>query len=148
MTDLQAAVGLVQLGRLDDLLARRRYLGARYFERLRSLGWLKPPMQPAGLHPNFQSYVVRLSPEAPIGRDALMQELLDRGVSTRRGIMAIHREAPFRDARWESRLPETNAATESTIILPLFHQMTEDEQDYVVESISAIANRAASSVRS
>jgi len=147
MTDLQAAVGIVQLGRLDALLARRRYLADRYSERLRPLGWLKPPTQPAGLRQNFQSYVVRLTPEAPIGRDALMQELLDRGISTRRGIMAIHREAPFKDSRWETRLHQTNEATESTIILPLFHQMTEDEQDYVIESIAAIADRAANSVR-
>ena len=147
MTDLQAAVGIVQLGRLDALLARRRYLADRYSERLRPLGWLKPPTQPAGLRQNFQSYVVRLTTEAPIGRDGLMQELLDRGISTRRGIMAIHREAPFKDSRWETRLHQTNEATESTIILPLFHQMTEDEQDYVIESIAAIANRAANSVR-
>jgi dTDP-4-amino-4,6-dideoxygalactose transaminase len=147
MTDMQAAVGLVQLGRLDGFLARRRNLAARYSERLQTLGWLKPPTVPKEHRHNFQSYVVRLTPEAPIGRDALMQELLDRGVSTRRGIMAIHREAPFADSRWETRLPETNAATENTIILPLFHQMTEDEQDYVIESIAAIANRAASSAR-
>lgn len=147
MTDLQAAVGLVQLGRLDGFLARRRYLAGRYTERLQSLGWLKPPAQPAGLRHNFQSYVVRLTSEAPIGRDALMQEMLDRGVSTRRGIMAIHRERPFKDSRWEKLLPETNAATESTMILPLFHQMTEDEQDYVIESIETIASRAVSPAR-
>jgi perosamine synthetase len=147
MTDMQAAVGLVQLGRLDGFLARRRSLAARYSERLQTLGWLKPPTVPKEHRHNFQSYVVRLTPEAPIGRDALMQELLDRGVSTRRGIMAIHHEAPFADGRWETRLPETNAATESTIILPLFHQMTEDEQDYVIESIATIASRAASSAR-
>jgi perosamine synthetase len=147
MTDLQAAVGLVQLGRLDGFLARRRYLAGRYTERLQSMGWLKPPAQPAGLRHNFQSYVVRLTPEAPIGRDALMQEMLDRGVSTRRGIMAIHREQPFKDSRWEKLLPETNAATESTMILPLFHQMTEDEQDYVLESIDAIASKSANPAR-
>lgn len=147
MTDLQAAVGLVQLGRLDSFLARRRYLATRYCERLRNLGWLRLPTEPGGHRHNFQSYVVRLTPDAPIGRDALMQELLDRGVSTRRGIMAIHREAPFNDGRWEARLPETNAATDSTIILPLFHQMTENDQDYVSESIDAIAGRAVSPAR-
>ena len=147
MTDMQAAVGLVQLGRLDGFLARRRSLAARYSERLQNLGWLRPPTVPKEHRHNFQSYVARLTPEAPIGRDALMQELLDRGISTRRGIMAIHHEAPFVDDRWKTRLPETNAATESTIILPLFHQMTEDEQDYVIESIADVAGRAAGSAR-
>jgi len=141
MTDLQAAVGLIQLGRLDDLLARRRYLASRYSERLQSFGWLKPPMEPEGLRHNFQSYMVRLTAQAPIGRDALMQELLDRGVCTRRGIMAIHREAPFRNDDWDAKLEVTNEATDHTIILPLFHQMTEDEQDYVIDSIADIAAR-------
>jgi dTDP-4-amino-4,6-dideoxygalactose transaminase len=140
MTDLQAAVGLVQLSRLDDLLARRRYLASRYSERLRSFGWLEPPMEPEGLRHNFQSYLVRLKPQAPIARDALMQGLLDRGVSTRRGIMAIHREAPFQHDRWDAELQATNAATDHTVILPLFHQMTEDEQDYVIESIRDIGD--------
>jgi perosamine synthetase len=144
MTDLQAALGLVQLGRLDELLARRRYLASRYSDRLRSVVWLKPPTQPEGFRHNFQSYVVRLSKEAPIKRDILMQELLNRGVSTRRGIMAIHREVPFHDDRWKTTLRETDAATDNTIILPLFHQMSEDEQDYVIESIGDSASRAAS----
>ena len=73
-----------------------------------------------------------------------MQELLDRGISTRRGIMAIHREAPFKHARWDAKLKETNEATAKTIIVPLFHQMTEEEQDYVIDSIVAVANTTSS----
>jgi dTDP-4-amino-4,6-dideoxygalactose transaminase len=147
MTDLQAAVGLVQLRRLDGFLAHRRYLAARYSERLSKLPWLVPPTEPAGHKHNFQSYVVRLKAGARgalIGRDALMQALLDRGVATRRGVMAIHREVPYRNASgpdhadWEQRLPQTAAAADQTIILPLFHQMTEEEQDYVVDSIQNI----------
>jgi dTDP-4-amino-4,6-dideoxygalactose transaminase len=149
MTDLQAAVGLVQLRRLDGFLARRRVLAARYSERLSKLEWLAPPVEPGGHKHNFQSYVVRLKAGAPIGRDALMQGLLERGIATRRGIMAIHREPPYRDAplphgtywpRWEERLPETAAAADETIILPLFHQMTEEEQDYVIGSIQEVSH--------
>jgi len=73
----------------------------------------------------------------------LMQELLDRGISTRRGIMAIHREAPFQDDRWEATLHETKAACDSTVILPLFHEMTEEEQDYVLGVLSAIPTETA-----
>ena len=147
MTDLQAAVGLVQLRRLDGFLARRRVLAARYSERLSKLEWLAPPVEPDGHKHNFQSYVVRLKAWAPIGRDALMQGLLERGIATRRGIMAIHREPPYRDAplvhgpHWEERLPETAAAADETIILPLFHQMTEEEQDYVIDSIQEVSHR-------
>jgi len=138
MTDLQAAVGLVQLRRLEGLLARRRQLAARYSEALGRMGWLAPPQEPEGCRHNFQSYMVRLRSGAPVGRDAFMQKLLERGVATRRGVMAIHRELPYADPCWEQRLPETGAAADETVILPLFHQMTEDEQDYVVECLHSI----------
>jgi len=138
MTDMQGALGLVQLRRLNDMLARRRHLAAHYSERLSQLEWLVPPVVPADCRHNYQSYMVRLENTAPIGRDDLMQELLDRGISTRRGIMAIHREVPYRDVRWDKQLPQTEHITDNTIILPLFHTMTEEEQDYVIDCIAQV----------
>jgi perosamine synthetase len=138
MTDLQAALGLVQLQRLDDFLARRRYFAKRYAEQLSSLPWLLHPVEQEECRHNFQSYMVRLAVGAPIGRDALMQQLLERGISTRRGVMAAHREPPYQHPRWDAQLPETCAAADETIVLPMFHQMTEEEQDYIVESIAEI----------
>jgi perosamine synthetase len=85
---------------------------------------------------------VRLNNRARVGRDELMQELLDRGVSSRRGVMAIHREAPFRSEEWERRLPVTNLVVETTLILPLFHDFTEEEQDYVINCITHLGARA------
>jgi perosamine synthetase len=144
MTDLQAAVGIVQLGRLAELLDRRRYLAERYSQALQPLGWIKPPQTPADRRHNFQSYMARLAPGAPISRDSLMQQLLETGIATRRGVMAIHRETPYRDPRWEKSLRETNAASEETIILPLFHQLSEEEQDIVIDSIREIGASVAS----
>lgn len=138
MTDLQAAIGLEQLRRLDDMLERRRYLASRYTSALRKIGWLLAPHQPSGYRHNFQSYMARLAPDAPMHRDDVMQTLLDQGISTRRGIMASHSEAPYADKDWSSRLPETERATRETIILPLFHQMTEQDQDYVIECLQTI----------
>ena len=138
MTDLQAALGLVQLQRLNDMLARRRWLAARYSEHLLQMDWLVPPVEPTGCRHNFQSYMVRLNSDSPISRDELMQELLDRGISTRRGIMAIHREVPYRDVRWNNRLPQTDCIADNTIILPLFYTMTEEDQDYVIDCIAHV----------
>jgi dTDP-4-amino-4,6-dideoxygalactose transaminase len=138
MTDIQAAIGLAQLERLDEMLLRRRQLASRYSQRLSQLDWLVPPFEPVDCHHNFQSYMVRLKDAAPITRDELMQELLNRGVSTRRAIMAIHRELPYRNEKWDSRLPRTNEVTDTAIILPLFYAMTEEEQDYVVECLEHI----------
>ena len=134
MTDIQAALGMVQLRRLGDLLAKRRRLAGRYTERLAKISWLVPPCEPLGLSHTYQSYMMRLTSDARVARDELMQTLLDRGVSTRRGIMAIHREAPYR-GDWDKLLPVTNLLTDSTIILPLHHEMTEDDHDYVLDTI-------------
>jgi dTDP-4-amino-4,6-dideoxygalactose transaminase len=138
MTDLQAAVGIVQLQRLDEMLSRRRMLAERYSAALSRLGWLTVPHEPAGYQHNFQSYMVRLKDGSPMGRDELMQELLDRGIASRRGVMPIHREAPYRSERWDSRLPVSNLVADTSVILPLFHDMTEDEQDYVIDCIRRV----------
>src|SRR4029077_3924202 len=140
MTDMQAAIGLVQLNRVEGFIERRRAFAARYTNELAKLGWLIPPAEPEGLRHNFQSYMVRLTKDAPVSRDALMQRLLDHGIATRRGIMATHREAPYRAARWDRELPATNAATDECIILPLFHQMSEEEQAFVLDAIRAIGS--------
>jgi perosamine synthetase len=140
MTDMQAAIGLVQLGRVEGFIKRRRAFAARYTEVLQRIGWLVPPSEPAGSRHNFQSYMARLTKDAPISRDELMQALLDRCISTRRGIMACHRELPYRSSRWDRGLAETNAATDECIILPLFHQMTEEEQLFVLDSIREVGS--------
>ena len=138
MTDMQAALGIVQLGRVEGFIARRRALAQRYSQALGSLGWIAPPQELAGFRHNFQSYMARLKQDAPISRDALMQRLLEWGISTRRGIMATHREKQYQDAKWAKLLPETEAATDECIILPLFHQMTEQDQDYIIDSLHQV----------
>jgi perosamine synthetase len=137
MTDMQAAIGLIQLGRLSDFLKRRRLLAARYTQALRQLSWLQTPVAPANCLHNYQSYMVRLVGDFAAQRDLIMQELLERKISTRRAIMAIHRELPYRSERWKDSLAQTNLATDTGLILPLFHQMTDSEQDYVIESLQA-----------
>jgi perosamine synthetase len=137
MTDMQAAMGLVQLGRLSDFLKRRRLLAARYTQALKQLSWLQTPVAPANCLHNYQSYMVRLVGDFAAQRDLIMQELLERKISTRRAIMAIHRELPYRSERWKDSLTQTNLATDTGLILPLFHQMTGSEQDYVIESLQA-----------
>jgi perosamine synthetase len=138
MTDMQAAVGIVQLGRVEGFIERRRAFAKRYTQALAEYDWMVPPTEPQGLRHNYQSYMVRLKSNAPISRDDLMQALLDRGISTRRGIMASHREKPYFSERIDSLLPETNSATDHCIILPLFHQMSEQDQSFVIDSIADI----------
>jgi dTDP-4-amino-4,6-dideoxygalactose transaminase len=137
MTDMQAAIGITQLRRLGDFLKRRRYLAARYTRALQNLPWLQTPVVPLNCRHNYQSYMVRLVGQFAAKRDAIMQELLQKNISTRRAIMAIHRELPYRSERWDHSLPQTNLATDTGLILPLFHQMTESDQDYIIEALQA-----------
>ena len=135
MTDMQAALGLVQLTRLPEFLARRRELAERYNRALQHLSWLATPTAPGNCGHNYQSYMVRLLGDVASRRDAVMQELLEKGISTRRAIMAIHHEAPYCSDRWRRGLEQTEIITSTGLILPLFHQMTNEEQDYVIDAL-------------
>src|SRR3954470_10346521 len=85
MTDIQAAVGREQLKRLPDVFSRRRELAARYEALLANVHGLTTPSEPGYARSNWQSYCVRLS--GRFNQQEIMQTLLNRGVSTRRGIM-------------------------------------------------------------
>jgi perosamine synthetase len=78
---------------------------------------------------------------SPVSRDEMMGILLERGISTRRGVMAIHREYPYRNRRagCDDGLANTALAADQGVILPLFQQMTEEEQDYVIGCIHSVA---------
>src|SRR6185312_1073195 len=143
MTDLQAAVGLVQLNRLPGFLDRRRKRAATYTKALAELPFFIPPTEPQDCESNFQSYMVRMLESSPISRDELMQKLLDRGISTRRGVMAIHRETPYRDPVLDQQLPNTNKATDSAIIFPIYDQMTDADQEFVVDALAEICEKSA-----
>ncbi|WMX48214.1 aminotransferase class I/II-fold pyridoxal phosphate-dependent enzyme [Streptomyces roseicoloratus] len=131
MTDIQAAVGLAQLEKLDALVARRRELAARYGGLLVDVPGLEPVRDPSYGQGNFQSYWVLLAEDHPVGRDALLAILAEAGVSARRGIMASHLE-PAYAGHPAAPLPVTERISRDSLILPLFHTMTEEQQDRVV----------------
>ena len=137
MTDIQAAIGLVQLRRLDAILAERRSLALRYNDLLAGDGRFVTPHEPPGFRHTYQSYCVRLQTRRP--REAIMAELARKDIATRRGVMAIHLE-PWYRARFPGvSLPETERAAEETLLLPLFAGMTHEEQDEVVRQLKRAA---------
>jgi len=138
MTDIQAAVGLVQLGKLDAMLERRRELAGRYAELLADVPGLTPVTDPAHGRGNFQSYWVLLAPEFPVGRDELLALLAEAGISARRGIMATHLESAYA-GHPAGPLPVTERIGRDSLILPLFHTMTEAQQDRVVAALRGAA---------
>jgi perosamine synthetase len=149
MTDIQAAIGREQLKRLPEIISRRRGLGDRYKKLLADISGVIPPSEPSWARSNWQSYCVRL----PEGCDqvGVMQAMLEAGVSTRRGIMCSHREPAYANSQpWScgngpgdcgctpgncKNLPESEQAQDHSILLPLYHQMTDQDQDRVVEAL-------------
>ena len=135
MTDLQAAVGLVQLGRLPEMVARRRELATAYAEAVAELPGLRMVTDPAWGTTNFQSCWLEVLPEHPLDREELMLHLAAAGISARRGIMAAHRQ-PAHSHRTSIPLPVTERLTDRTLILPLYHQMTASEHARVCDALA------------
>jgi perosamine synthetase len=137
MTDMQAALGLCQLDALDDILASRRRLAERYNAAFAAIPFLETPYEPEYAERTWQSYHVRLLPGAPVERNEVMQLLLDEGIPTRRGVMAIHHEGAYPGVTAE--LPHTDAAAADVLMLPLFADLTDEQQDHVIARVSAHA---------
>jgi dTDP-4-amino-4,6-dideoxygalactose transaminase len=135
MTDLQAAVGLVQLGRLDEVIARRRALAAAYRVALAGVPGLRCVDDPAHGQGNFQSFWVEVGESYPLTRDELLEHLAAQEISARRGIMAAHRQ-PAYAGHAHGPLEVTERLTDNTLILPLFHQMTDEQQYRVVNAMA------------
>jgi perosamine synthetase len=138
MTDIQAAIGLVQLGKLDRLIARRRGLASRYHDLLSDIPGLQTIRDPDHGATNYQAFWVLLPSDFPVTRNDLLRLLADAGISARRGIMATHLEPAYADQHCPP-LPVTERMTADSVILPLFHEMTEDEQDLIVSVLRAAA---------
>lgn len=135
MSDIQAAVGVEQMKKLPKFLQRRAKLAVRYTEAFMQSKNIIPPHIPSGCIHNCQSYIVRLKENKKITRDGLRQKLLSVGIATQIGIMAAHLVPPYRKMYPKLSLPQTDSAAKETITLPLYFQMTEKEQDFVIEKI-------------
>jgi perosamine synthetase len=138
MTDIQAAVGLVQLGRLPGLVAQRRAIAQRYQEQLADVEGITPVRDPAYGQTNYQSFWVLLDPPFATSRDDVLRELAAAGVSARRGIMAAHLEPAYADVA-HAPLPNTERLTRESLILPVHHALTEADQDHVIGLLRKLA---------
>ena len=149
MTDLRAAIGRAQLERLPGLVARRREAADRYRLLLANIPDLSLPVEPAWARSNWQTFCVRL----PYGCDQarVMQAMLDDGIATRRGVMCAHLEPAYRREPWRcvrglskcpdghvscSELRESEQITNDGLVLPLFDDITESEQQRVASSLA------------
>ncbi|WP_029137530.1 DegT/DnrJ/EryC1/StrS family aminotransferase [Nakamurella lactea] len=138
MTDLQGAMGLVQLGRLPGVVDRRRELAAGYAKAVGEIDGLRLVADPEWGTTNFQSCWVEVGPGYALDRDGLLVELANGEISARRGIMAAHRQPAYADGdHGSAELTVTDHLTDNTLILPLYHQMSDSEQARVIDVLRA-----------
>jgi len=154
LTDIQAAVGREQLKRLPAMCERRRYLARRYLEGLGGTPGLTLPVEPSWARTNWQSFCVRVGDG--LQQRAFMQRLLDQAIATRRGVMCAHREPAYGPGTWTcrpgsrscdcpggkcERLVESERAQDEGVILPLFDQLAEADQDRVIACVREACRR-------
>jgi len=132
MTDIQGAMGIVQIGRVNEIVAERQRLARRYDEMLGGDARLEIPFVPPGHDHVYQSYCVRLHTRKTQGQ--VMDDIARRDVATRR-IIACHLEARYRSMYPGLCLPETEAATSRTLLLPMFVGLTDEEQVQVTKAV-------------
>jgi perosamine synthetase len=138
MTDIQAAVGLHQIKRLGDIVAKRRRLAEVYRDALSGTPGVALPLEPDFARTNWQTYVVRLA--EPERRLAVMDHMRERGVATRRGVMCSHLEPPYAPAWPAGCLPASERASVSGLVLPLYPEMTEDQVAQVARALASAMN--------
>jgi perosamine synthetase len=138
MTDLQGAVGLAQLGKLDRFIAERAERASFYAEKLAGIPWLRTPLVPDGYSHAWQAYVCYVDESrAPGSRNAIMEALQNEGISTRPGTHAVHMLGFYRE-RFGLRpddFPGARDCDRFTMAIPLHNRMTAEDYDYVVEAI-------------
>ena len=135
MTDIQAAVGIQQLAKLDWIVEERRKIAQRYLNELSDIVCIRLPREEEGYFTNWQSFSIYLKENAPLTRNELMQALLDKGIASRRGVMTSHRETAYKQHCEGISLPRTEDACDSSIIIPLYVPMSEEDISFVVDTL-------------
>jgi dTDP-4-amino-4,6-dideoxygalactose transaminase len=138
MTDLQGAIGTVQLAKLDRFISERQHWADYYREQLSAIAWLKMPHFPTtGIH-SWQAFVAYVDPQtAPLPRNQIMEKLQEKGIATRPGTHAVHMLGYYKETFGikPDDYPQAKDCNNQTIALPLHNLMTRQDYEYVVWAI-------------
>ncbi|WP_417820434.1 DegT/DnrJ/EryC1/StrS family aminotransferase [Terasakiella sp.] len=146
MTDIQAALGAAQMDRANDIVVERRRLACRFDKAFSSLSWLRTPQVLEGYENGYQSYPCLFQPKElnlvnvkniNEMRNAWMENLQQIGISTRPATHAVHMLEFYRN-KYNLKpedFPNAYLANDCSVSLPLFHGMTEKEQNYVIDRV-------------
>lgn len=138
LTDIQAAIAQAQLGRLPEILSQRVRIANRYIEYLSNHPLLSPPAVPEGMTHNWQSFMLAVRPDGPLTRNGWMEALHERGIPTRRSVMAAHVEPPY--AGTAGPLPVTEHALNHNFQLPIYPDLSDSDVDRVLGALQEITD--------
>ena len=128
LTDVQAALGASQMGKLADFMRRRRDIAARYDEELADLDLISAPRPPAGFAHGYHLYPIRVR-----DRREVFLGLRKRGIAPQVHYVPIHHHPVYASASWT--LPACDEAYAGILSLPIFPLLTDDEQSTVIEAL-------------
>lgn len=135
LTDIQAAIGLVQMKKISAILEQRSQQAIFYNSELSQLEEIQTPFVPEYAQPAWSSYCIKLRPSSKADRDTLLKRLSEHGISCRRGIQPLYKEPFFASTCQDFYFPATEDAAKNTMFLPIFPGLTIEQQEYIVQSI-------------
>jgi len=141
MTDVQGAIGLIQLGKLDEFVSERQHWAQYYCQQLSSINWLQMPQSPAQVEHAWQAFVTYVDPQkAPMPRNDIMEHLQKAGIATRPGTHAIHMLGYYAQNFNISAddFPAARDCDSYTMAIPLHNKMVKEDYDYVIDVIGNI----------
>ncbi len=141
MTDIQGAIGVVQLAKLDKFIDERERWAKYYKEELKDISWLKTPEVPDGFKHGWQSYVTYIDEsKAPMKRNDIMEFLQQRGISTRPGTHAVHMLDVYSKMYniQPNDFPSAFKADQFSMSIPMHNRMDNEDFEYVVKILKSI----------
>jgi dTDP-4-amino-4,6-dideoxygalactose transaminase len=141
MTDLQGAVGLVQMGKLESFITERQQWADYYCQELSDIEWLRMPSRHIDGQHAWQSFVTFVDPDAsPFPRNDIMEKLQHLGIATRPGTHAIHMLSFYAEkfGLVPSDYPGAQSANDNSMAIPLHNRMTSEDYEYVVRMIKTL----------
>ena len=140
MTDIQAALGIKQLEKLDMIIEERRKIAMKYIDALKDFDCIRLPIEKQNYFSNYQSFSIFLKENCKISRNELMQQLFNKEISSRRGIMTSHRETAYKDIVNNILLPITENLCDNSIIIPLYFPMLNIDVETVISNLKVLLN--------
>jgi perosamine synthetase len=141
MTEMQAALGLVQLRRLDEILKRKKQIAEGYRQNLQdSDGITSPYVAPYTTSHGYMLYTIKVDKrQSGVDRDELAASLTERGIETKVCFPPVHMQPYYRSIGYnEDLLPITEMLSEQVLSLPCYAKLTREEVDYIGRSLNEI----------